>query len=56
METVKVSNKYKVGKKPGVTMVALIKHGIIHFIPVCPLKQITGFIPGLDTEKLRDKI
>jgi AbrB family looped-hinge helix DNA binding protein len=65
METVKVSKKYQVvipekvrretGIKPGDKMVALTKHGIIHYIPVCPLKDTKGFIPGLDTEELRDE-
>ena len=65
METVKVSKKYqivipkklriKAGIKPGDTMVAITKHGIIQYIPVCPLKNTKGFIPGLDTEKLRDE-
>lgn len=65
METVKVSKKYQVvipekvrretGIKPGDKMVAITKHGIIHYIPVCPLKDTKGFIPGLDTEELRDE-
>jgi hypothetical protein len=36
-------------------MIAITKHGIIQYIPVCPLKETKGFIPGLDTEKLRDE-
>jgi AbrB family looped-hinge helix DNA binding protein len=65
METVIVSKKYqvvipeKVRKeakiKPGDKMVAITKHGIIHYIPVKPLADTKGFIPGLDTENLRDE-
>jgi AbrB family looped-hinge helix DNA binding protein len=65
MDTVTVSRKYQVviperlrreaGIKPGDKMVAITKHGIIHYIPVCPMKDTKGFIPGLDIEELRDE-
>ena len=65
METVTVSKKYQVvipkklrreaKIKPGDKMVAITKHGIIQYIPVRPLKETKGFIPGLDTEELRDE-
>lgn len=65
METVTVSKKYqivipeklrkKAGIKPGDKMVAIAKHGIIQYIPVRAIKDTEGFIPGLDTENLRDK-
>ena len=65
METVTVSKKYQIvipeklrkksGIKPGDKMVAMTKHGIIQYIPICPLIETKGFIPGLDTERLRDK-
>jgi AbrB family looped-hinge helix DNA binding protein len=65
METVKVSKKYQIvipekirkqaGIKPGDKMVAITKHGIIQYIPVCPLKETKGFIQKLDTDKLRDE-
>jgi len=65
METVTVSKKYqvvipeKIRKeakiKPGDKLVVITKHGIIHYIPVRPLKDTKGFIPGLDTEDLRDE-
>jgi AbrB family looped-hinge helix DNA binding protein len=65
METVTVSKKYQIvipekirksaGIKPGDKMVALIKRGIIQYIPVRPIKETEGFIPGLDTENLRDE-
>ena len=65
METVTVSKKYQIvipeklrkksGIKPGDKMVAITKHGILQYIPICSLKETKGFILGLDTEKLRDE-
>ncbi len=65
METVTVSKKYQIvipekirkqsGIKPGDKMVAITKHGIIQYIPVRPIKETEGFIPGLDTKVLRDE-
>jgi AbrB family looped-hinge helix DNA binding protein len=65
METVTVSKKYQVviperirkksGIKPGDKMVAMTKHGIIQYIPVRPIKETEGFIPGLDAKNLRDE-
>ena len=65
LETVTVSKKYQIvipeklrkksGIKPGDKMVAITKHGILQYIPVRPLSETEGFIPGLDTENLRDE-
>jgi AbrB family looped-hinge helix DNA binding protein len=65
METVTVSKKYQIvipqkirkqsGIKPGDKMVAITKHGIIQYIPVRPIRETEGFIPGLDTKGLRDE-
>ena len=65
METVTVSKKYQVvipeklrresGVKPGDKMVAVTKHGIIHYIPVRPINETKGFIKGLNTQELRDE-
>ena len=65
METVTVSKKYQVvipeklrrqsGIKPGDKMVAVTKHGIIHYIPVRPIKETKGFIKELNTDELRDE-
>jgi len=65
METVKVSRKYQVvipeklrreaHIKPGDRMVAIAKHGILQYVPVRPLKDTKGMIPGLDTRDLRDE-
>ena len=65
METVTVSKKYQVvipeklrrkaGIKPGDKMVAITKHGIIQYIPVCPIEETKGFIKDLNTQQLRDE-
>lgn len=65
METVTISKKYCVmipeklrksaGIKPGDKMVALVKHGVIYFVPLRSIKETEGFILGLDTENLRDE-
>jgi AbrB family looped-hinge helix DNA binding protein len=65
METVTVSRKYQIvipeklrqaaNIKPGDKMVAIAKHGILQYVPVRPLEQTRGMIPGLDTKELRDK-
>ena len=65
METVTVSKKYQVvipeklrkqaKIKPGDKMVAITKHGIIQYIPVCSIKETKGLISGLDLQELRDE-
>lgn len=65
METVKVSKKYQVvipeklrreaGVKPGDRMMAVAKHGILHYIPVRPLRETKGITDGLEVEDLRDE-
>ena len=65
METVTVSKKYQVvipeklrkqaKIKPGDKMVAIAKHGIIQYIPVCSIKETKGLISGLDVQELRDE-
>ncbi len=65
MESVKVSKKYQVvipqklrleaGIKPGDTMVAIVKNGILQYVPVHSLKETKGMIKGLDTRRLRDE-
>jgi AbrB family looped-hinge helix DNA binding protein len=65
METVTVSKKYQVvipeklrkqaKIKPGDKMVAITKHGIIQYIPVCSIKETKGLISGLDVQELRDE-
>ncbi len=65
MDTVKVSRKYQVvipervrreaGIKPGDRMVAIVKNGILQYVPVRPLRETKGIIPGLTTKNLRDE-
>ena len=65
MEAVKVSKKYKVvipeklreeaGIHAGDRMVAILKNGILLYVPVRPLRESKGMIRGLDTRNLRDE-
>ena len=65
MENVRVSKKFQVvipqrlrieaGIKPGDTMVAIVKNGILQYVPVRPLKGTKGMVKGLDTKHLRDE-
>lgn len=65
MENVKVSKKYQVvipeslrseaGIKPGDKMVAIVKNGILQYVPVRPLHATKGMLKGLDTKHLRDE-
>jgi AbrB family looped-hinge helix DNA binding protein len=65
MENVKVSRKYQVvipeklrreaGIKPGDRMVAIVKNGILQYVPVRPLSETKGMLKGLDTKHLRDE-
>lgn len=65
MESVTVSSKYQViipekvrreaGIKPGDRMAVIVKHRIIHYVPIKPLEATKGIVPGLDTRDLRDE-
>jgi len=65
MENVRVSKKYQVvipeklrseaGIKPGDRMVAILKSGVLMYVPVRPLRSTKGMIKGLDTKHLRDE-
>ncbi len=65
MEIVKVSKKYQVpipeklrretGIKPGDRMVAIVKNGILQYVPVRAMRETKGMIPGLTNEDLRDE-
>ncbi len=65
METVKVSKKYQIiipeklreeaGIVPGDELVAILKHKILHFIPMRSMKASKGMTPGLDIMDLRDE-
>jgi len=65
MTTVTVSPKYQVvipnevrsrlKLKPGQKVVVLEKDGIVHIVPVKNIKEMKGFVKGVDTENLRDE-
>ena len=65
MATVTVSPKYQVvipnevrsrlKLKPGQKVVVLEKDGIVHIVPVKNIKEMKGFVKGVDTENLRDE-
>lgn len=65
MATVMVSSKYQVviplevrsrlNLKPGQKVVVLEKDGIVHIIPVKPIKQMRGFTKGVDAKGIRDE-
>ena len=65
MATVKVSSKYqivipqdvreRIELKPGQEVVIIEKDGVIHVIPLKPIKEMRGFAKGIDTTNLRDE-
>jgi AbrB family looped-hinge helix DNA binding protein len=65
MATVKVSAKYqivipqdvreRIELTPGQQVVIIEKDGVIHVIPQKPIKEMRGFIKGIDTSQLRDE-
>ncbi len=65
MEAVTVSKKYQVviperirkeaGIKPGDKMAVIVKHNIIHYVPIRPLEATKGMVKGLNTKDLRDE-
>jgi len=65
MATTTVSSRYQVvipkeireqlDIQPGQKMQVLAKHGIVHLVPVIPLRDLVGFVKGIDTGDLREK-
>jgi AbrB family looped-hinge helix DNA binding protein len=65
MSKVKLSPKFqvvipqlvreKLDLKPGEQIVVIEKEGIIHLIPLKPIKQMRGFAKGTDTQVIRDE-
>ena len=65
MVTVTVSPKYqivipqevreKIELKPGQKIVVVEKDGIVHLIPQRPIKEMRGFVKGIDSSQLRDE-
>ncbi len=65
MDTVILSSKYqivipqevrkKADLKPGQKIVIIEKDGVIHLIPQKPIREMRGFLKGIDTSQLRDE-
>ncbi len=65
MGVVTLSSKYqivvpreireKLRLKPGQRLLIIEKNGVIHLIPQRPIREMRGFIKGLDTEGLREE-
>lgn len=65
MGVVTVSSKYqvvipedvreKMALKPGQKVVVIEKDGVVHLIPQKPVKELRGFVKGVDTNKLRNE-
>jgi len=45
----------KLGLKPGQKIVVVEKDGVVHLIPQRAIKQMRGFVKGLDIQNLRDE-
>jgi AbrB family looped-hinge helix DNA binding protein len=65
MDTVVLSSKYqivipkevreRIDLKPGQKIVVIEKDGVIHLIPQKPIREMRGFLKGIDTSQLRDE-
>ena len=65
MSVVTLSSKYQIvvpreirerlRLKPGQRLLIIEKKGVIHLIPQRPIREMRGFIRGLDTEGLREE-
>lgn len=65
MGVVKLSPKFQVviprdvrerlDLKPGQKIVVIEKGGVLHLIPQRPVKEMKGFVKGIDTSRLRDE-
>lgn len=45
----------KLDLKPGQKIVVIEKGGVLHLIPQKPMKEMKGFVKGIDTSNLRDE-
>jgi len=45
----------KLDLKPGQKIVVVEKDGVVHLIPQRPIREMRGFVKGLDTQDLRDE-
>jgi len=65
MGVVTLSSKYqivtpqdvreKMDLKPGQKIVVIEKDGVVHLIPQKPVKEMRGFVKGIDTRKPRNE-
>ena len=65
MGVVTLSSKYqivipqdvreKMKLKPGQKIVVIEKDGVVHLIPQRPVKEMRGFVKGVNTYKLRNE-
>ena len=45
----------KLHLKPGQKIVVIEKDGVLHLIPQKPIKEMRGFLKGINTRKLRNE-
>jgi len=45
----------KLDLKPGQKIAVIEKDGVLHLIPQRPIKEMRGFVKGVETSKLRDE-
>jgi len=45
----------KLNLTPGQKIVVIEKDGVLHLIPQKPIKEMRGFVKGIDTKELRDE-
>lgn len=45
----------RIDVKPGQKFIVWEKGGIIHLVPVVPLKKMRGFLKGMDVDDIRDE-
>ena len=65
MSVVTLSSKYQIvvpreirerlRLKPGQRLLIVEKNGVIHLIPQRPIREMRGFVKGLDVEELREE-
>jgi len=65
MSVVTLSSKYQIvvpreirerlRLKPGQRLLIIEKNGVIHLIPQRPIREMRGFVKGLDVEGLREE-
>ncbi len=50
-----VEIRHKMNLKPGQKVIVIEKDGVVHMIPEKPLKEMRGFVKGVNTENLREE-